>query len=173
MSGERQSGPPARVRQDVDPALAPSSVLPIRRTVLHSLEPSDNRFRFFVVEQRPELDGRVSLVRRWGRVGLQGRIAVDATGTPEQIAQAHDALVTLRLRRGYRVVEEGPAAAGDVAPARTLGALAREEAKLVDALALTRARMRAVREAMRPTPPAPSTTAACSPVQLELFTAAS
>ncbi|MBZ0117980.1 MAG: WGR domain-containing protein [Sandaracinaceae bacterium] len=92
--------------------------MPLRRTVLHSLEPEDNRFRFFVIEQRPEPEGRVALVRRWGRLGAQTRMAVATVDTPDAIAQAHETLLARRLLRGYRIVEDGaPSAPSSETPA--------------------------------------------------------
>ncbi|MCC6874263.1 MAG: WGR domain-containing protein [Sandaracinaceae bacterium] len=143
--------------------------MPLRRTVLYSLEPDDNRFRFFVIEQREAPEGRVALVRRWGRVGTQGQLAVDATGAPDTIAQAHEALLARRLKRGYRVVEDGDATSSPTDSALALGALVTREAQLVDELARLRERMRALREGLRA--PVPAVPAPCSPAsaQLELF----
>ncbi|MCC6877375.1 MAG: WGR domain-containing protein [Sandaracinaceae bacterium] len=147
----------------------PSAPMPLRRTVLHSLEPDDNRFRFFVIEQREAPEGRVVLVRRWGRVGTQGQLAVDATGAPDAIAQAHEALLARRLKRGYRVVEDGAGISSPTDPALALGALVTREAQLVDELERLRERMRAVREALRtPVPAAPATRSPAG-AQLELF----
>ncbi len=143
--------------------------MPLRRTVLYSVEPDDNRFRFFVIEQREAPEGRVALVRRWGRVGTQGQLAVGATGAPDAIAQAHEALLARRLARGYRVIEDGDATSSPTDPALALGALVTREAALVDVLARLRERLRALREALRAAVPA--TPATCSPTgtQLELF----
>jgi predicted DNA-binding WGR domain protein len=143
--------------------------MPLRRTVLHSVEPDDNRFRFFVIEQREAPEGRVALVRRWGRVGTQGQLAVDATGAPDAIAQAHEALLARRLKRGYRVVEDGNATSSPTDPALALGALVTREAALVDELDRLRHRMRAVREALRAAPPAAPTPRSPAGAQLELF----
>ena len=147
----------------------PSERMPLRRTVLYSLEPDDNRFRFFVIEQREAPEGRVALVRRWGRVGTQGQLAVDATGAPDAIAQAHEALLARRLKRGYRVIEDGDATSSPTDPALALGALALREAALVDELERVRARLRVVREALRAPAAAAPATRSTAGAQLELF----
>lgn len=150
----------------------------MRRVVMHSIDPAENRFRFFVLEIR-EHDGRHQLVRRWGRIGTEGRETIDVTGEPADVAAALERVIARRRQRGYRIVEDGAAEttstpsmqAPEPEPERELGALVAWEARLVDALVRTRRKLTAARERLRARP-ARHARAASGVEQLELFTTA-
>ena len=122
--------------------------MPRRMIVLHSIDKDANRFRFFVLEIHERPDGQHELVRRWGRIGTEGRANVERIGDAEEIAAAFEHALTHRQRRGYRVVEE---TAAPPAGERELGSLIAWEARLVDALVRTRKRLTVLREGLRPT----------------------
>ena len=69
-------------------------------TLLLSVDPDHNRFRFFRLaleeERRP-----VELHRRWGRVGTDGRHRVERFATVEAARERLRTLLALRTRRGY------------------------------------------------------------------------
>ena len=70
-------------------------------TLLLSVDPSHNRYRFFRVELTPRECEGVELHRRWGRIGSDGRHAVERFPSPAAARAAHEALLALRSRRGY------------------------------------------------------------------------
>jgi predicted DNA-binding WGR domain protein len=127
-----------------------------RMMVLHSIEAADNRFRFFVLELRPQPDGRHELARRWGRIGTEGRRAIELVGDLSDVTAAFDRLLKRRLARGYRVVEDTHASAASDGlasapkPERAIGSLVAFEAHLLDALVRTRKRLTTMREGLRP-----------------------
>lgn len=77
------------------------------RTTLHSVDPSENRFRFFVVELWAPPIGKGAAVRkRWGRIGTEGR---SETLYFDELAGAqHYAEVLLRRRRKRGYVDVAP-----------------------------------------------------------------
>ncbi len=63
-----------------------------------------NQYRFYAARIDPDLFGRWSLFREWGRIGSAGQLRVDSFST-EQEAQA--ILVQLhrqKIRKGYQKV---------------------------------------------------------------------
>ena len=69
-----------------------------------SLDPAKNRARFYTITWQPALWGGGALVRRWGRLGGQGRTLTafypDRASAQEVVAR----LIRRRLQRGYQVV---------------------------------------------------------------------
>lgn len=112
-------------------------------TVLVSVKPEENRFRFFVIELRALPDGSAELHRRWGRIGTEGRHASEAFSTLALARAARAALLERRLRRGY-VRASRRTANGSLDP------LATTEAQLAHALELSRRELAARRDALRP-----------------------
>ena len=79
-----------------------------RMTTLVSVEPSSNRFRFFVVELRAAEAGGAVLFKRWGRVGTAGRRVAEYFDEAAAAEEAFAVLLKKRARRGY--VESGAGA---------------------------------------------------------------
>ena len=72
---------------------------------LESLDPAKNRARFYTVTWQPTLWGGGALVRRWGRLGRQGR-ALPHFYPDRASAQASvERLIRRRLTRGYQLIE--------------------------------------------------------------------
>ena len=69
-----------------------------------SVDPAEQRFRFYELRLQPTLWGGVALVRAWGRLGAPGRWA--AAEYPDREAAGPDVerAVRRRLGRGYRLV---------------------------------------------------------------------
>ena len=80
---------------------------PRRMTALLSVDPTTNRFRFFVVELRAEVGGAV-LLKRWGRVGTAGRRATERFDNVETAQEAFAVLLEKRARHGYVESGAGP-----------------------------------------------------------------
>ena len=70
-------------------------------TLLLSVDPARNRFRFFRVELRRREGEVAELHRCWGRIGSEGRHAIERFGSTAAAEQAHEALLRHRARRGY------------------------------------------------------------------------
>jgi predicted DNA-binding WGR domain protein len=66
------------------------------------IEPERNSFRFYRLAIWPDLFGRVSLIREWGRLGQPGTLRVDSYGSAEEARAALDRLARSKRRRGYR-----------------------------------------------------------------------
>lgn len=75
-------------------------------TVLRSVDPSANRFRFYVLQLRVVPSG-VELVRRWGRVGTPGRTRIERFPALAHAEDARARLVQQKTGRGY-VAIDGP-----------------------------------------------------------------
>ncbi|UJR87342.1 MULTISPECIES: WGR domain-containing protein [Sandaracinus] len=71
------------------------------RDELVSVDADRNRFRFFVIELREVPMGGAELVRRWGRVGAEGRCEVEAFDSLAAASVARTALLERRKQRGY------------------------------------------------------------------------
>ena len=72
---------------------------------LVSIDPAENRCRFYRLQWHPTLWGDLALVCIWGRVGTLGQVRVlhgVRTADAEATAQA---LLQLRLRHGYHVAD--------------------------------------------------------------------
>lgn len=70
-------------------------------TILLSVDPAANRFRFFAIVLRRLPDGGAELHRRWGRIGTVGRHEVEEFSTVRLAETARAALIGRRRRRGY------------------------------------------------------------------------
>jgi predicted DNA-binding WGR domain protein len=70
------------------------------QTLLLSVQPEHNRFRFFRVALE-ERDGHVELHRWWGRIGTDGRHVIEPFASPAEAQAAHGRLLVRRARRGY------------------------------------------------------------------------
>lgn len=115
-------------------------------TIMLSVEPEANRFRFFVVELCPLEDGSAELHRRWGRIGTEGRHSVEHFSTVRLAEAARAELLQRRRRRGY--VRAG--SAEHERPRDGLAPLVTWEVMLAHALERTRRSIAERRESLRP-----------------------
>jgi len=112
-------------------------------TILLSVEPETNRFRFFVIELRRLPDGSAELHRRWGRIGTQGRHEVEEFSTVPLAETARRTLIERRRRRGYVRADSATLGPHDLDP------LVAWEAHLTRALDTMRRRLSGRREDLR------------------------
>ncbi|MCL5962723.1 MAG: WGR domain-containing protein [Chloroflexi bacterium] len=71
---------------------------------LVNIDPAKNRFRFYILLWQPDLWGHLSLVRRWGRIGTQGRTA-DIPYSDRLSAQGSvRKVIRRRLQHGYQIL---------------------------------------------------------------------
>ncbi|TVQ32817.1 MAG: WGR domain-containing protein [Geminicoccaceae bacterium] len=67
-----------------------------------SIDADARRFRRYRLWLQPDLFGRVSLVREWGRVGQPGTVRIATYSRGAEAAQDFHREVERRLQRGYR-----------------------------------------------------------------------
>ena len=77
---------------------------------LRRVDPAANMARFYRVVLWPDLFGRVALVREWGRIGQPGHLRLDTYPTWAAAADARDALLASKARKGYEAIAEIPGA---------------------------------------------------------------
>lgn len=77
-------------------------------TILLSIDPAQNRFRFFAIGLRRLPDGGAELHRRWGRLGTEGRHEVESFSTARLAEAARADLIARRRRRGYELARSLP-----------------------------------------------------------------
>ena len=63
--------------------------------------------RFYVLAIEPTLFGDTALVREWGRIGTSGRRRFDLHADHSAAAEALDAWLMRKARRGYRLRASG------------------------------------------------------------------
>ncbi len=68
---------------------------------LTSIDPKQNRHRFYHITIQPGLFGNFCLIRRWGRVGSEGRRFSRSFETIEDLNKEIQRLLKMRERRGY------------------------------------------------------------------------
>jgi len=74
---------------------------------LETIDPSRNRWRWYVLSVQPTLFGDWALLREWGRLGEQGGQSMTIFYAEESEAlNACDALKALKVRRGYAACAE-------------------------------------------------------------------
>lgn len=117
--------------------------------LLFSVDPEENRFRFFAVELRVLGErAEAELHLRWGRVGTEGRRKVLTFPMAWDAQKARGGLLKRREAHGYRRNPEGPQGPAQ-APLLALLALLRREVELdheVESGSGERPRFEAVRE---------------------------
>src|SRR3954447_23934936 len=70
-----------------------------------SIDPDENRQRFYRLSWQPLLWGDIALIRSWGRVGSLGQQRLEATYPDRQSAQRlAERLIRRRLQRRYELV---------------------------------------------------------------------
>jgi predicted DNA-binding WGR domain protein len=82
-----------------------ADVVPFERVARFvSVDPAENRARFYELRLQATLWGGVALVRAWGRLGTPGRWAATEYPDREAAGPAVERAVRRRLGRGYRLV---------------------------------------------------------------------
>jgi predicted DNA-binding WGR domain protein len=71
--------------------------------VLDRCDPSQNISRFYVLRIERSLFGDPTLVREWGRIGYRGRQRIEIHHSEEKAAEALEAWLRRKQRRGYRM----------------------------------------------------------------------
>ncbi len=72
---------------------------------LVSIDPAENRYRFYRLQWHPTLWDDRALLCIWGRIGTFGNVRVlHGTHTSNAVAEA-ERLLRLRLRHGYQLVD--------------------------------------------------------------------
>ncbi len=82
------------------PALPPFT----RFIRLESIDPATNRARFYSLQWQPTLDGRVALLRIWGRLGTLGQVRTLLWADDDQAPAHIERVVQQRLLHGYQLV---------------------------------------------------------------------
>ena len=70
-------------------------------TLLYRIDHARNMARFYSLSVEPSLFGGSALVRRWGRIGTEGRQKIELFDTAAEAADAHSRFAARKLRRGY------------------------------------------------------------------------
>jgi predicted DNA-binding WGR domain protein len=73
------------------------SAVTLKRT-----DPAKRISRFYLIAVQPELFGRWSLVREWGRIGRPGQARIVSYATQEEAEAAFLRHRRIKERRGYR-----------------------------------------------------------------------
>ena len=68
---------------------------------LVKLRPAERQARFYRLAIWPDLFGRFSLAREYGRIGQGGTLRVDSFGAEDEAEAAFRRLVRQKERRGY------------------------------------------------------------------------
>ncbi len=68
---------------------------------LTNIDPKQNRYRFYYITVQPGLFENFRLIRRWGRVGSEGRRLSRSFETIEELNKEIQRLLRIRERRGY------------------------------------------------------------------------
>jgi predicted DNA-binding WGR domain protein len=69
---------------------------------LYRTDPERNLRRFYLLDVQPDLFGRWSLVREWGRMGQPGDVLVRPYPTEGAASAALERQRSIKERRGYR-----------------------------------------------------------------------
>ena len=71
---------------------------------LVSVDPDKNRYRFYQLTWQPVLFGGGAIVRRWGRIGTEGRWRAIFFGSRGEAQKTVEEILKRRLGHGYAVV---------------------------------------------------------------------
>ncbi len=72
-------------------------------TYLTKIDPNVNQYRYYSLRVDPDLFGRWSLFRQWGRLDTQGGvIRMDSFENEEEAISRLAKITTQKIRRGYR-----------------------------------------------------------------------
>lgn len=94
--------PPSPTPAMLEPAPSLAILDPGGPYHLIRVDPSCNMRRFYSLALAQNLWGEWGVMRRWGRVGAQGRVRTDWVGDREQAVVERDRLEARKRRRGYR-----------------------------------------------------------------------
>ena len=94
------------VSQWPQPELFPPAILAQFRFALRftSIDPANNRARFYTLHWQRSLWQEEALVQRWGRIGTAGRHRVTFYAGQEQAQELITRVIQHRLQRGYHIV---------------------------------------------------------------------
>ncbi len=68
---------------------------------LTNIDPNQNRYRFYHITIQPGLFGNFCLIRRWGRVGSEGRRLSQSFETINELNKEIQKLLRIKKRKGY------------------------------------------------------------------------
>jgi predicted DNA-binding WGR domain protein len=68
---------------------------------LHRIDPARHMARFYEISLESSLFGEFAIVRRWGRIGCQGRFRLDFCDSADDAYIRIERLLASKLRRGY------------------------------------------------------------------------
>lgn len=68
---------------------------------LTRVDPKRNMARFYELSLQPTLFGETNLIRRWGRIGREGRALVETHATDEAAGEELERWRRRKERRGY------------------------------------------------------------------------
>jgi predicted DNA-binding WGR domain protein len=71
---------------------------------MRRIDPARNMARFYEVSLEPSLFGTWTVVRRWGRIGGQGRIRLWLCDGADDAFDRIQRLIAAKRRRGYQTV---------------------------------------------------------------------
>ena len=71
---------------------------------LKRIDPPLNMRRFYRMSVQPDLFGRASLVREWGRIGFRGQMMVETHPDEGKAITALMKLAAAKKRRGYEAL---------------------------------------------------------------------
>ena len=72
---------------------------------LHRINPDANMARFYCIDLVPTLFGKVSVLRRWGRIGTCGRTHIETWPSAGEAEAAANRTLRQKSRCGYRQAE--------------------------------------------------------------------
>ncbi len=70
--------------------------------ILRRTDPNLNMARFYALSVETSLFGEVILIRRWGRIGVHGRVRSEWFDTLSAAAERMAVIAALKTRRGYQ-----------------------------------------------------------------------
>lgn len=71
---------------------------------LLSVDPDKNRYHFYTLTWQPVRFGGGAIVRRWGRIGTEGRWRAIFFGSREEAQKTVEGILKRRVGHGYAVV---------------------------------------------------------------------
>ena len=71
---------------------------------MRRIDPTRNMARFYEVSLEHSLFGTWTVMRRWGRIGCQGRIRLELCDSADDAFDCIKRLITAKRRRGYQTV---------------------------------------------------------------------
>ncbi|MBI1744394.1 WGR domain-containing protein [Candidatus Acetothermia bacterium] len=72
--------------------------------VWHSVDPEQNRYRFYVLSIEKDLWGNSCLIQRWGRIGKKAREKVTVAADENELKKFAFNIFQQRMWHGYELV---------------------------------------------------------------------